>query len=248
MKKIAFDGDGTEDLATSQQRFNAAMERFNSKIGYRWFGIAVATANISLQILLIWRLLEIQLTAAAAISALLAAWVLTDFINGLVHIYMDANDSYDSLAGPLVANFHLHHRTPVYTPRSLPVVYFLESGSKIWLVPYLGTVLMLASSGMVSPWLLHLLVYTGILSSVAEVSHYLCHTSSSATAKFLGNCGILLSKRHHASHHLEDNVSYAFLNGFTDPLLNRIAAKVSPGYKHRTDRHYGAYEAGGESR
>jgi hypothetical protein len=85
-------------------------------------------------------------------------------------------------------------------------------------------------------------VYIGIISSIAEVSHYLCHSSTSALAGFLGNCGLLLSKRHHARHHLQDNSYYAFLNGLTDPLLNRIAAVFYKGYKHNTDLHYARYD------
>ena len=60
--------------------------------------------------------------------------------------------------------------------------------------------------------------------------------------------GILLSKRHHAVHHLRDNISYAFLNGVSDPLINAIAARFSRGYKQHTDLHYAAYLTEVESR
>jgi sterol desaturase/sphingolipid hydroxylase (fatty acid hydroxylase superfamily) len=101
----------------------------------------------------------------------------------------------------------------------------------------------------VDPIVSYTLVYIGILSSFAEVSHYLCHTSTSALAGFLANIGLLLSKRRHARHHLEDNSNYAFLNGFTDPLLNLIAARFYKGYKHHTDLHYVNYScADSESR
>jgi sterol desaturase/sphingolipid hydroxylase (fatty acid hydroxylase superfamily) len=161
---------------------------------------------------------------------------------------MDNNDRYDSPAGPLIANFHLHHKTPRYTPHSLPLVYFIESGFKVWLAPCLTIIALLAWLDWLPPLLLHLFVYTGILSSIAEVSHYLCHNSASPLAIFLGNCRILLSKRHHAVHHLQDNVNYAFLNGFSDPLINAIAARFYKGYKQNTDLHYATYALVGESR
>jgi len=91
------------------------------------------------------------------------------------------------------------------------------------------------------PVAMHILVYVGILSSVAEVSHYLCHSSDSALAMFLGNMRVLLPKRHHARHHLQDNKNYAFLNGFSDPLLNLCASVVYRGYKQTTDMHYVHY-------
>ena len=156
-------------------------------------------------------------------------------------MFMDNNDRYDSPAGPLIANFHLHHKVPQYKSYNLPAVYFIESGSKIWLAGYLLAVLLLCRGPGVDPVVLHLLLYTGILSSVAEVSHYLCHSSTSAVAGLLGNSGLLLSKRHHAKHHLQDNCNYAFLNGVSDPLLNMLASACCKGYKQNTDLHYSNY-------
>ncbi len=229
------------ELTDKQQQFNAAMARYNARAGYALFGTAVAVANVSLQAWLLWSLWPLRIGVGGQFIALVTAWVLTDFVNGLVHMYMDNNDNYDSLAGPLIANFHLHHKRPLYEVKSLPVVYFVETGSKVWLVPCLGAVALLMQLDGINPLLLHVLVYAGVLSSLAEVSHYLCHTSTSPVAIFLGNSGLLLGKRHHAVHHLQDNVSYAFLNGFTDPLLNLIAARFSRGYKRHTDLHYAAY-------
>lgn len=236
------------ELTAKQQQFNAAMERYTSHQGYALFGTAVSIANLSLQSWLLWCTWPLSIGLGGQLIAILSAWLLADFINGLVHMYMDNNDSYDSVFGPLIANFHLHHKTPLYQPKNLAVVYFVESGSKVWMVPCLAALLPLTTSARISPLLLHILVYAGVLSSVAEVSHYLCHTSVSPVAIFSGNCGILLSKRHHAAHHLRDNVNYAFLNGLTDPLINVIASRCSRGYKQNTDLHYAAYQVDGESR
>ena len=227
-----------------QQQFNAAMELFTSSPVYKAFGYGVAVVNIFLQLFLVSRVMHLSLGVAGQLFALAAAWLLTDFINGLVHMYMDCNDRYASLAGPLIANFHLHHKTPLYTKNPLPVVYFLESGAKIWLVGYLLTVALLLAALPLKPLAAYILVYIGILSSVAEVSHYLCHSSTSTLARLLATCGLLLSKRHHGRHHLQDNCNYAFLNGWSDPLLNLIARRCSPGYKTTTDRHFAAYDSG----
>jgi hypothetical protein len=154
---------------------------------------------------------------------------------------MDANDHYESLAGPLIANFHLHHRTPRYQDNHLLVVYFNETGSKIWLVLYLMILAILFRLRNLNPVFLYTLTYIGILSSVAEVSHYLCHNSTAAVVIFLMRIKLLLPKRTHARHHLEDNVSYTFLNGSTNPLVDFIAKMFSTGYKNKTDLHYAKY-------
>ena len=59
------------------------------------------------------------------------------------------------------------------------------------------------------------------------------------------SAGLLLSKRHHARHHRDDNVNYAFLNGLSDPMLNAIARRCSRGYRSTTDLHYAAYSGAG---
>jgi hypothetical protein len=220
-------------------QFNAAMELYTSRAGYRLFSSCVSITNVSLQLYLVYKLLPVSIGAAGQFISLLAAIVLADFINGLVHMYMDGNDRYDSLAGPLIANFHLHHKRPKYRRNNLLVVYFVETGSKVWLAGYLLAVVLFLP--VIHPMVACILVYTGILSSYAEVSHYLCHTSCTPLSLFLARLGLVLSKRRHARHHLEDNTNYTFLNGCTDPLVNMFAKWFHKGYKHTTDLHYAHY-------
>lgn len=232
-------------LESKQRQFNAAMERYERAPVYRIIGKAVSVANVSLQLYLLAAVWGASIGPLRQLAAFAAAYVLADFVNGLVHIYMDGNDAYESPVGPLIAAFHLHHQTPRYRKNALLVVYFTESGSKLWLVGFL----LLAAAGIrtqsVPPVIAWGLVYFAILSSVAEVSHYCCHTVDSRATRFLSRAGLLLSKRHHARHHAADNVNYAFLNGLTDPLLNAIARRVGRGYKGTTDRHYAAYTGAG---
>ena len=230
-------------LELKQKQFNAAMELYESKKSYKLLGRVVAITNISLQIYVLSQVLTLAIGFWWQIVSVIIAYLITDFINGLVHLYMDANDQYDSLAGPLIANFHLHHRTPRYQDNNLIVVYFNETGSKIWLVFYLMAIAILFHLPDSNPVLLYTLTYVGILSSVAEVSHYLCHNSNSAVVIFLMRIKLLLPKREHAKHHLKDNVSYTFLNGLTNPLVNFIAKIFFTGYKNKTDLHYAKYPA-----
>lgn len=233
------------ELELKQHQFNAAMELYNTKSGYRLFGKLVSVANVSLQLYSIFLLAAVPLGFAWQAAAFCAAFVLADFMNGVIHLVMDNSDRYQSIAGPLVAAFHLHHKTPMYKVNPLHVVYFNETGGKVWLVPYLLAAVLVISRLSPHPLLSHLLVYFGILSSVAEVSHYICHTSTSKPALFLGRIGLLLPKRHHARHHAADNNNYAFLNGCTDPLINLIARRFFTGYKKNTDLHYARYEGEG---
>ena len=230
-------------LELKQKQFNAAMELYESKKSYKLLGKVVSITNISLQIYVLSQVLMLAIGFWWQIVSVITAYLITDFINGLVHLYMDANDQYDSLAGPLIANFHLHHRTPRYQDNNLIVVYFNETGSKIWLVFYLMAIAILFHLPDSNPVLLYTLTYVGMLSSMAEVSHYLCHNSNSAVVVFLIRIKLLLPKREHARHHLEDNVSYTFLNGVTNPLVDFISKMFFAGYKNKTDLHYANYSA-----
>jgi sterol desaturase/sphingolipid hydroxylase (fatty acid hydroxylase superfamily) len=237
--------DRDQTLEAKQQQFNAAMDLYEKKSVYQAIGKAVSLANVSLQLSLLWLVLPLSIGLPLQALAIGIAYVMTDFLNGLVHMYMDNNDSYDSLAGPLIAAFHLHHRTPLYKKNPLPVVYFNESGAKNWLVGYLLLSVILIKTTAIHPVISYILAYVGILSSVAEVSHYCCHTVDGRVTNLLRKAGLFLSKKHHAHHHLEDNVQYAFLNGLADPLLNIIARKYFRGYKNTTDMHYAAYAGSG---
>lgn len=231
------------ELTPKQIQFNAAMVRYQTLSRYQVFNRFVSVANVSLQIWLLCLVWPHSIGVAWQMVSLLLAFVLTDFINGLVHMFMDNNDRYESVFGPFIANFHLHHKVMQYTKKNLMLVYFNETGSKVWLVGYLFIVYQLLSLLGDHPVAMYVLVYVGILSSAAEVSHYLCHSSDATLAMTLGNLRVLLPKRHHARHHLEDNKNYAFLNGFSDPLLNFCALMVYKGYKQTTDVHYAHYAA-----
>jgi len=229
------------NLEVKQKQFNAAMALYEGRKGYRLFGIFVSIANIALQIYALFKVFALSIGLRWQIASIIAAYVLTDFVNGLVHLYMDHNDRYESWAGPLIANFHLHHKKPRYEDNNVFVVYFNETGSKVWMVFYLAVVTVLFHLSGINPVLLYTLTYIGILSSVAEVSHYLAHNSMSLAVLFLARIKLLLSKRQHALHHLQDNMSYTFLNGLTDPLVNWIARRYFIGYKNNTDLHYATY-------
>jgi len=218
------------------------MERFNTQRAYSLFGNLVATASVLLQLILVLKLFGMPLDPMSLVMAFVLAYFLTDLINGLIHMIMDHHENYDSFYGPLTANFHLHHQTPKYVRKPLPMVYFHETGAKVWLPVYLLMTCLLGN--MLNPFAFHVMVYVGVLSSVAEVSHYLCHSSQSRIYRFLARIGLLLSWKHHAPHHGSDNRNYAFLNGVSDPLLNWIASRFFPGYKHTTDLHFGEYDRG----
>lgn len=232
-----------DQLLRTRMDFLEAIGRYEAVSVYRHAGTLTSLANVSLQAWLVWWAARDWSNPFWEVAAVLAAILVADFVNGVVHLVMDHATGYRSAIGPFVANFHLHHRIPVYRRRDLFSVYFRESGSKFWLVAYLaGVAWFLPSLLAASPALAHFFVLVGVLSSWAEVSHYMCHTTHFRFQRWLERIGLGLSKTHHARHHAEDNVNYAFLNGWTDPVLNAVAKLFAKGYKNTTDLHDDLYE------
>lgn len=223
------------------------MDKYENILGYQVVGHVVSFVNVTLQAVLAVFTLQQTIGPLRQVITFAAAYVFADFFNGLVHMYMDNNDDYESLAGPLIASFHLHHKTPRYKQKPLIQVYYHESGAKIWLAFFLVFAVAGVWLGAITGVAAYGILYFSVLSSIAEVSHYLCHVPQTRTARLLGRARILLSIRHHLRHHVEDNVSYAFLNGMTDPMLNFIAKAKCQGYKNTTDTHYAMYTGAGTS-
>lgn len=228
--------------------FKQAIEIYNDNIFYNKFWIIIASTIVGLQFLTVRDLLLLNVSFTMLdlfyfFLAFIISYLLTDFINGLVHLYMDNNTSYASVVGPWIAAFHLHHLQPIYRHKAAYKVYFYESGAKIWLPFYLLVLLFLQRLELLPPLINFCLVCIGILSSFAEVSHYWCHNAKANNfiISALQKYRILLSQDHHKHHHIEDNRNYAFLNGLSDPIINIIAAWFYEGYKNNADVHARSY-------
>jgi sterol desaturase/sphingolipid hydroxylase (fatty acid hydroxylase superfamily) len=228
-------------LTKKQQEFNLAMKKYHDNKRYRYIYLLVSVLNVSMQLYLFLVLFTLHFEWYAFVIIFIFSYFITDFINGYVHLYMDNNESYNSLVGPFIASFHLHHRTPDYRKFSILKIYFNESGPKFWLLLFLIFTIILSFISS-NDYLLLGLILVGILSSIAEVSHFLCHSSTSKVVLFLQKIRLLLSMEHHRNHHSKDNQSYAFLNGMSDFLLDKIAKKFYGGYQEHSDLHSQGYE------
>lgn len=228
--------------------FQLALDKYHKHWYYNRFNILVAFIVVSMQGLSLYFLLthfyQTSFNIIYTCLVLSGAYLLTDFINGLVHMYMDNNTNYNSIVGPFIAAFHLHHKNKIYQYRHPIIVYYRETGFKFWLAFYLIILLCLQHNNCLSIYTHLLLSSLGIFSSIAEVSHYWCHNSTRKNyiINFLQKYYILLPKAHHKYHHTHDNQNYAFLNGLSDPLINLIAKHCYKGYKNYADQHVLAYK------
>lgn len=237
--------DSANILDNKVYEFTQAIQKYLDHARYKRLEILVSFSIVILQTITLFNLIfSYDYTSFFCfISVLMIAYIATDFINGLVHMYMDNNTRYISIGGPYVAAFHLHHAKYVYRRRHPLKVYFDESGTKFWLLVYLLFLVSVQLNVRLSVSLNIGLVSFGIFSSVAEVSHYWCHnaTEKNKFILWLQNNYVLLSKKRHKAHHCFDNIQYAFLNGVTDPLINLIARWSYKGYKNNADKHTQIY-------
>jgi hypothetical protein len=234
-----------DHLAQKVIEFKQAMDKYVSNCIYQQLAIIVSTLILGLQFFTLFNVIHSyhEPNYLSLAFAFFLAYLATDFINGLAHLIMDNATHYTSPFGPFIAAFHFHHARQNYAIRHPIKVYFYESGTKFWLLIYLIALCLLQFYVQLNTALNFGLVCVGILSSVAEVSHYCCHnaTVKNTWIKWLQKNKILLSMDHHKQHHCSDNTQYAFLNGISDPLLNTIARVFYAGYKNHADKHTAAY-------
>lgn len=238
-------GEDRGELHLKIAQFSTAIELYKNNPWYSRFELLVSCSIVFFQMLSLYYLIHAYdgNSTFLIIGAFILSYLITDFINGIIHMYMDNNTQYSSIAGPFIAAFHLHHAKPKYTHQHPLKVYFFESGTKFWLLGYLFVLLCLQHTVSLPYGLNCCLIFTGILSSVAEVSHYWSHNASkdNKVIYMLQKYHLLLSKKHHINHHRFDNTHYAFLNGITDPLINIISRYYYDGYKDNADNHIAAY-------
>ena len=72
-------------LELKQKQFNSAMELYEGRKGYKLLGTFVSITNISLQIYILSQALAFTIGFWWQMVSIIAAYLLTDFINGLVH-------------------------------------------------------------------------------------------------------------------------------------------------------------------
>jgi len=78
-------------LELKQKQFNSAMELYESKKSYKLLGRFVSVTNISLQIYVLSLVFTFAIGFWWQIVSVIAAYLITDFINGLVHLYSASN-------------------------------------------------------------------------------------------------------------------------------------------------------------
>ena len=248
VKKNTMNVPDTSEKDRFQQKVNEfciAMNQYENNPFYSNLELVVATLVVSLQMITLVNLFQTYdgTSYPGILATLVLAYIATDFINGFIHMYMDNNTHYNSIVGPYISSFHLHHQKLKSRYKNSLAVYFFESRTKFWLLVYLILLTVLQKLVPVNYNLNVGLVAVGIFSSLAELSHYWCHnaTKRNTILKRLQRWGILLSPKHHAHHHRSDNTHYAFLNGVSDPLLNLISNYFYQGYKNKADKHTTAY-------
>lgn len=172
--------------------FVRAIQKYLSHWKYKSFERLVSFLIISLQAITLFKLIYSYESTSyfGLLLVLIIAYIATDFVNGLVHMYMDNNTYYKSPVGPYIAAFHLHHAKYFYTVRHPLRVYFDESGTKFWLVVYLFVLVGIQFNIHLGFSLNTGLVAFGIFSSVAELSHYWCHNATEKIGSFYG-CKII---------------------------------------------------------
>lgn len=135
------------------------------------------------------------------IAQIIAAWWLTDLASGLYHWLTDKGWNVPHQ----VRLFQFHHDYP-------------STMTHDW-QPLVAGLPMLA----IGLWIGSLFVATfGAGLCVAQVPHYYTHHPAPPIVRWLQRWRIFCRPRDHAVHHRDHSKNFALVNGWTNPLLNRL--------------------------
>ena len=160
----------------------------------------------------------IHYTDVSIINLLLLVY-LTDFISGLLHIFLDDYTGDNSYIKPHAKGFQNHHADPKeFTQRPIFTV-FTEPGHSVILF------------NLINSYFLnfYFLLFTGLVN-IVQLSHYQAHCINHKTfSKPIAYCfitlqkyGLILSTESHSKHHQTFDNNFCILTGWANPVLNKL--------------------------
>ena len=237
-------------LTEKQQQFNNAMEKYEKMPVYVWVGHTTSFINVGCQVFLGWMVIKQPVGPFLQILTFAASYILADFVNGLVHMYMDykpckpgtglkdlyfwegPRDSaefharqaqvYARISGfeRIVYDFKKHHPFPDLLGRHS--FLHLMKGPTFLLALPLSLVLNVVFLALQPPaWLLVGTVVFLLGSSMTQALHGALHRDDVGLALCLmRRTGLVMSRRAHQLHHDTLTQDFAVINGWANPLVN----------------------------
>jgi hypothetical protein len=150
---------------------------------------------------------------------------ISDLYFGIVHVYLDNRKIYK------ITNFHEE------------LVYSFQYSHHITPKAFINNVIIFSCSGeltiIVTAWINTFLLYflshnnnyklittTMCLGSIfGQINHGFAHMNYnelSILIKFLQKCKIILTTEEHNKHHIEGQLNYGLVNGWSNPLMNYL--------------------------
>jgi len=153
-----------------------------------------------------------------SIFNLLQLIYISDFVSGLLHIFLDDYKGENPYIKPHALGFQNHHKNPKeFTERPIFTV-FTETGQSVLLFNILNSYFLS----------FYFLIFTGLIN-IVQLSHYQAHCINHNTFSkpvsdvfiFLQKYGLILSTDSHSKHHQTYDNNFCILTGWANPLLNR---------------------------
>ena len=153
----------------------------------------------------------------------LGSIIISDFLSGLVHIYLD--NSKITYSGKLndffKIGFQVHHLYPLYqwtTHKHFQPHY--EANTVFFLTIILSIINIFTYNSLIICYILYLTI-------LLQINHYWSHAiivkkKVPVIVNFLQEYGILLHYKKHMKHHSNYDTGFSFLNGWSDPIFNYI--------------------------
>ena len=161
------------------------------------------------------------------ILAFFGSQLIVDFISGLAHWACDTWGSfYTPIVGPtLIRGFRMHH----VDPQDITTHGFFETNASTcypcppWIVA--GLLLTPGSCFFVDlyQWMVNFGIIATIMTNEIHKWSHMVHSKPHSAIRLLQRSGLVMTHEHHHRHHQGnfDN-SYCIINGWMNPILERI--------------------------
>lgn len=174
------------------------------------------------------------------ILTLFISLYISDLFTGLVHIFLDNYKGNNKFIKPFAISFQKHHDDPK-SLNNLPFFEIIWGTSNFFFIPFAFLIfnkfILLKNLNNTIKYIIFFEIIFCFFSSFSQITHTLCHKMNHASPiqknkktyrilNFLQKNNIILNPIKHKIHHKYLDINYSILNGWSNPLLNKIIKKL----------------------
>ena len=156
----------------------------------------------------------------AFLAQLLAGWFIADLLSACFHIALDALGGTRAerwpFLGQMVRDFRGHHEEPLNQEYLGYSLFALAPATVMLALTGSALTALLLPCGVVFA------VTVGLGIALSQATHRWAHAEAPRLVRWGQRCGLLLSPRRHAGHHVAFDRDFGSVNGWSHLMVNAV--------------------------